>query len=74
MTKDRKYSISFSKDIASEEYVTRIEQEDTPGGINIHTPYNKEGAILDHLEEIKDILELKITSYYEKLNRHESKA
>ena len=74
MIKARKYSISFSKDIESEEYVTRIEQDDTPGGINIRTPYKEQESIIWHLEEIKDILELKITSYYEKLRKNESKA
>jgi len=74
MIKARKYSISFSKDMESQEYVTRIEQDDTPGGINIRTPYKEQESIIWHLEEIKDILELKITSYYEKLRKNESKA
>jgi hypothetical protein len=69
-----KYSISFSKDHDSEEYCSRIVQVGSPGGIIVRTPYKEPGAILHHLEEIKDMLELKIIGYYNKLKRYEDKA
>lgn len=73
MNNERKYSISFSKDKVKGRYVTRIEQEGAIGGVNIETEIDAKDSLIHHLEEIKDILELKIESFYNKLKANENK-
>lgn len=69
---DRTLKFSYEKDVENNEHRTIISNGSSRGNIIIHTPLDAENSILEHVDQIKEYMDVQYENFI-KLNTKEGK-